>query len=632
MSDELVAGLGGTLVGAIATGVLSWWLHRTEQIAAKRQELLQLTSRLLEIRDDFQGRIQRIENPDERRRQDALANYRKNVYLETCDAIAAQIPKRLSPIVCAIIGEEFALQSDFAKAEYYLRKSVGVSRGAFVRSFALRALAAFYFGQGPQRDLSKGRRYFAKAAECVKNPQDDYSLSILGFTYQNWGWLELASGSVQEGRQLIEKAKWYYSGMSLASPLRASNLDVLDRMAQLSAAGGVPSAGASAISQHVNPVLSGIDPLGAQSGVRPSGEGGPIAARGLDAADVPPEPPRVSSPVTPERIMQFAWGFAPPLMLEAAIKHRVFDMLDAGSKTLDEVAAETGASPRGLRAVMNALVGLRFLAKDDAGRYSLTPESSAFLVSTKPGYQGGFFKHTSSQLMPKWLQLNEIVRTGRPAVAVNQEGDGSAFFQEFVEDIFPMSYPAAQALAGHLRLIEAAGPISVLDLASGSGVWGIALAQSSPKVTVTAVDWAGVLPATRRITARHGVADRFRFVAGDLATADFGSGHSVATLGHILHSEGEPRSRALLRKTFDALAPGGTIAIAEFLVDPDRAGPPNGLIFAVNMLVNTDVGDAFSFEEIAAWLREAGFENPPRTLDAPGPSPLVLATKPSGGR
>jgi hypothetical protein len=46
------------------------------------------------------------------------------------------------------------------------------------------------------------------------------------------------------------------------------------------------------------------------------------------------------------------------------------------------------------------------------------------------------------------------------------------------------------------------------------------------------------------------------------------------------------------------------------------------------MLVNTDSGGTYSFEEISTWLSEAGFENP-RTLDAPGPSPLILATKPS---
>jgi 2-polyprenyl-3-methyl-5-hydroxy-6-metoxy-1,4-benzoquinol methylase len=331
-----------------------------------------------------------------------------------------------------------------------------------------------------------------------------------------------------------------------------------------------------------------------------------------------------TSPVTPERILQFAWGYVPPLVLEAAIKNRVFDTLDAGPKTIGEVQAATGASERGLAAIMNALVGLNFLARDDQGRYSLTPESAAFLVSSKPAYQGGFITHCSQHLIPKWLHLNDIVRTGKPVEAVNQETTGAEFFQKFVTDLSPMNYASAQTLAKHLAL---SGPAQVLDLAAGSGVWGIALAQSSENVRVTAVDWPDVIPITRKTAARFGLAERFSFIEGDLETADFGSNHTVATLGHILHSEGEDRGRALLRKTFQALKPGGTIAIAEFLVNSDRRGPVNGLLFAVNMLVNTDHGGTYSFDEISEWLKEAGFSNA-RTLDAPGPSPLILASKP----
>jgi precorrin-6B methylase 2 len=332
----------------------------------------------------------------------------------------------------------------------------------------------------------------------------------------------------------------------------------------------------------------------------------------------------VAGPVTPERIYQFAFGYAPPLVLEAAIRHHVFDVLDSGPKSLHEVSVATGASERGLSAIMNVLVGLAFLAKDGKGSYSLTPESAAFLVSTKPGFQGGLIRHTSEHLLPKWLGLNEVVATGLPAGAVNQQTTGSDFFAQFVNDIFPMSYHVAQELAAHLNLN---GAVSVLDLAAGSGVWGIALAQSSAGVRVTAVDWPGVIPVTRNTVARFGLADRFSFVEGDLLEADFGSGHHVATLGHILHSEGIERSKALLARTFQALASGGTIAIAEFLVNAERTGPVNGLVFAVNMLVNTDCGDTFSFEEIGGWLREAGFADA-RTLNTHGPSPLILATKP----
>jgi ubiquinone/menaquinone biosynthesis C-methylase UbiE len=333
-----------------------------------------------------------------------------------------------------------------------------------------------------------------------------------------------------------------------------------------------------------------------------------------------------SAPVTPERIMQFAWSYVPTLVLEAAIHHRVFDVLDDGPKTLKETAEATGASERGLRAVMNTLVGLNFLAKTD-GHYALTPESETFLVSTKPSFQGGILRHTSGQLIPKWLQLNEVVGTGKPAAAVNQEGMGTDFFQKLVTDIFPMSYPSAKVLAKELGLDASESEVKVLDLATGSGVWGIALAQSSEKVAVTAVDWVDVLPATEKMVARFGLTDRFAYVSGDLMTAEFGGGHNVATLGHILHSEGEARSRSLLRKTFEALAPGGTIAIAEFLVNEDRTGPVGSLFFATNMLVNTDEGDTYSFEEISGWLTEAGFINA-RLVEVPGPSPLVLATKP----
>ncbi len=331
--------------------------------------------------------------------------------------------------------------------------------------------------------------------------------------------------------------------------------------------------------------------------------------------------------VTPERIMQMAWGYAPPLILEAAIKHRVFDALDSGPKDIWQVEKATGASVRGLTAIMNALVGLNFLAIDEEGRYALTPESSAFLVSTKPGFMGGLIRHTSEHLVPRWLHLNKVVATGQPVAAVNQEKSGGEFFHDFVTDIFPMSYPAAQYMANEMSFGASGEPVRVLDLAAGSGVWGIAQAQASPRVRVTAVDWPEVIPVTQKTVARFGLADRFSFVEGDLHDADFGSGYQLATLGHILHSEGEALSRRLLGKTFESLASGGTIAVAEFLVNQERTGPMTGLLFAVNMLVNTENGTTWSVEEISAWLEEAGFANP-RTIPSPGHSPLILATRP----
>ncbi len=324
--------------------------------------------------------------------------------------------------------------------------------------------------------------------------------------------------------------------------------------------------------------------------------------------------------------MQFVWGFAPTLILESATKLRLFDHLDESPKTAEQLAKDANCSVRGLAALLDALVGFEFL-KRTGNRYSLTPESSAFLVSSKPDYHGGFFQQITGQVMPTWMQLTESVRTGQPVKSVNEQDGGAEFFAELVEGIFPMSYRAAQTLGNHLQIPKLAAPASVLDIGAGSGVWGIALAQQSPHIKILAVDWPKVLEVTKRSVERHGLAERLETSPGDFLEADFGQGHYVTTIGHILHSEGRERSRRLLKKVFDALAPGGTVAIAEFVPNNDRTGPPSALIFAVNMLVHTTEGDTFTFKEISQWLREAGFRDV-RLLEAPAPSPLVLATKP----
>lgn len=336
--------------------------------------------------------------------------------------------------------------------------------------------------------------------------------------------------------------------------------------------------------------------------------------------------------VTPEKIMQYAWGYAPPLIIEAAVRNGVFDALEGHPKTSAEVSAATGSSERGLVMIMNALVGLELLVRSDDGLYSLTPESAAFLVSSKPAFLGGFYRQLSTRLIPGWLHLAEVVRTGKPALRVDDQSEGAEFFEQMVADIFPLSFGPARIAAEALDVASVAAgmggrPYRLLDIGAGSGAWGLAFAQASPHVAITAVDWENVLQVTRKIAAKFGIGDRLSCLPGNLRTVEFGTGYQAATIGHILHSEGAVRSRQLLERVFAALAPGGTVVIGEFLVNPDRRGPLSGLIFGVNMLVNTTDGDTWSFEEIADWLRACGYVNP-RTVDCHSESPLILADKP----
>ena len=134
---------------------------------------------------------------------------------------------------------------------------------------------------------------------------------------------------------------------------------------------------------------------------------------------------------------------------------------------------------------MDALVGLELLKKDRQSRYSLTPESQAFLISEKPGTLAGFFGSILPVMISRWLRLTDIVRDGRPAVAVNQETEGTEFFSQLVETIIPMSYPGAQKLADHLKVAKAKEQVRVIDLAAGFRNLGN---RGGPEVAASAGD------------------------------------------------------------------------------------------------------------------------------------------------
>jgi len=94
---------------------------------------------------------------------------------------------------------------------------------------------------------------------------------------------------------------------------------------------------------------------------------------------------------------------------------------------------------------------------------------------------------------------------------------------------------------------------------------------------------------------------------------------------------GEPPSGrpALISKVFNALNPGGLIVLRDFVLQADRAGPPEAAIFALQMLLATEAGGLDTNEDWASWLISVGFL-PPQKVDVPdlGDLPLIIAQKP----
>jgi 2-polyprenyl-3-methyl-5-hydroxy-6-metoxy-1,4-benzoquinol methylase len=171
-----------------------------------------------------------------------------------------------------------------------------------------------------------------------------------------------------------------------------------------------------------------------------------------------------------------------------------------------------------------------------------------------------------------------------------------------------------------------AGALRVLDIAAGHGLFGITIAERNPAAEIVAVDWPSVLAAAVENAAGARVSERYRTIPGNAFTVDFGHGYGVALVTNFLHHFDEPACTAFLRKVNQALAPGGRVAVLEFVPNPDRVSPPVPARFALTMLAETPGGDAYTFDELRRQLEDAGFNNV--TAHAlPTPQVVLVAEK-----
>ncbi len=320
------------------------------------------------------------------------------------------------------------------------------------------------------------------------------------------------------------------------------------------------------------------------------------------------------------------WASWRTYAIVAGIRLDVFTHIANGKRSTAEVAQAADASVRGMRGLLDALVAMGYLRK--AGeKYSLTPVSATYLVRSSQLFMEGA-SEIAEFLAEDWTALPDAVKSGGPVMRNRTAEQMLEFWPLLVKQIFPMNFAASTVAAKDLSAKERKRIGRILDIGAGSGAWSIGFAKAIPASRVTVVDLPVVVPVTREYAQRFGVADRYEYREGDYHSVDFGrDSYDLAILGHILHGEGEQRSKQLLRRVNDALVPGGTLLIAELVPNGDRSGPPLALLFGLNMLLHTPDGDVFTMREYREWLKQAGFSKVKAVRNPNAPSPLIYATK-----
>jgi ubiquinone/menaquinone biosynthesis C-methylase UbiE len=311
-------------------------------------------------------------------------------------------------------------------------------------------------------------------------------------------------------------------------------------------------------------------------------------------------------------------------ILISGVQLGVFETIADQQKTANDIAAETSTSVRGMRILLDCLVSFQLLTKSNQ-RYSLSAISANHLLKKNPQYMGHLFEDERS--FEQWNHMNESIRSGRPFRKKETLDEEAASFADLAQSLAVVNWEPAQR-AARILCVEHS-PMNVLDVACGSGVWGIAIAKEDPESHITAHDLPAILEITKSFVKQHNVENQFDYVAGDLRVVDFGeSRFDLAILGNIVHSQGEKISRQLLHHINRSLKDDGRIAIIDIIPDEDRSGPQASLIVALAMLLDTGEGDLFTLSEYKQWLHEAGFVKI-ETIEIGSHSPLITAHKQS---
>jgi len=336
------------------------------------------------------------------------------------------------------------------------------------------------------------------------------------------------------------------------------------------------------------------------------------------------DPASVPSPALFSRTLAGAEHTA---ILEAALELDLFAAFDGEERNAAALADHCAASPRGMRILCDCLVALGFLTKE-SDRYAPTPATAMLLDSRSPGYVGAGQEFLRSPLRREGFdRLAEAVRAGGAVVS----GEGvlgveDTMWVTFARCMAPLVALHARALADRIDM-QPDGPVRILDVAAGHGLYGITLAERNPRAEVVAVDWPNVLEVAVEHAAARGLTDRYRTRPGSAIDVDFGAGYDLALLTGFLHLFDRATCEALLSKVHAALHDSGRAVIVDFIPDEGKVAPPVAATFAAVMLVTTPAGDAYTAAEYASMVERAGFTRSAPVSLAGSPQRAVIAHK-----
>ncbi len=325
--------------------------------------------------------------------------------------------------------------------------------------------------------------------------------------------------------------------------------------------------------------------------------------------------------VLPDKLQEDNRGFQTSRLLLTAVELDIFTALGDGD-TAEGVAARIDTDPRATGLLLDALTAYGLLEKRE-GRYSNGTTAQRYLAAGAPDDSRMSLLHLVG-LWRRWHTLTECVRKGTSVTYTEMKDRDPKWTEAFIAAMHKNAQFRARPV---VTTLGAERFRRVLDVGGGSGAYSIAFAQANQELHATVLDLEPVTLIAQRHIAEAGLTDRVTTRIADLNRDALGEGYDLVFLSAIYHMNSDDQNRDLTRRAMAALAPGGMIAVQDFILNPDKSGPFTAALFSLNMLVATPEGASYSITEYTDWLRAAGFVDI-RHIPLAGPTGLIVGKRP----
>jgi predicted O-methyltransferase YrrM len=326
----------------------------------------------------------------------------------------------------------------------------------------------------------------------------------------------------------------------------------------------------------------------------------------------------------PSGIIALSTGYWASQTLLTANRLRLFDVLADGAKTAEAVAADLELDLRATKLLLNACVALG-LSECDDGKFGNSAASAMFLQSSSPASLANAISY-SDDLYGTWGNLEQAVRTGVPPKRAEVYlGEDEEQTRHFVYGMHNRAMAIGRALIG---MVDLTGRKRMLDVGGGPGTYSALLTDRYAGLVSDVLELAGVASIANEILADSGADKRVTMLPGDYHVSEFGSGYDVVLMSGMFHRETEANCRVLIEKGHACLEPGGLLVVNDIFADANGTGPEFATLFGLNMMLTAPDGGVHADEDVANWMRDAGFNEIQRdSFPPPMPHRVVIGSR-----